>query len=129
MPTARPEVITCAQLAAWLSDTRPGFDASPIGVTANDRTHNPRSHPSQHSAAPLAQHGEIRTTGHPIDSILHDMQPAPRCAICGDAIGVYEPLLAIDRDSARPASLAREPDLGDLARSSYTATAPPPNGR
>jgi hypothetical protein len=33
--------------------------------------------------------------------------------ICGDAIGVCEPLVVIDSESARPASPAREPDLGD----------------
>ena len=34
-----------------------------------------------------------------------------RCSACGDALGVYEPLVAIRRGSARVSSLAREPDL------------------
>ena len=35
------------------------------------------------------------------------------CAICGEAIGVYERVLVIGEDSARATSLAREPHLGD----------------
>ena len=34
-----------------------------------------------------------------------------RCLACGDALGVYEPLVAISRGSARITSLAREPDV------------------
>lgn len=35
----------------------------------------------------------------------------PRCAICSDAIGVYEPALVIERGTTRRTSLAREPML------------------
>jgi hypothetical protein len=35
----------------------------------------------------------------------------PRCAVCNDAIGVYEPALVIECGSSRATSLAREPAL------------------
>ena len=34
------------------------------------------------------------------------------CPVCGDVIGVYEPLLVVGAGSARTSSLAREPLLG-----------------
>ena len=34
-----------------------------------------------------------------------------RCRHCGEVIGVYEPLIAVERGSARESSLAREPAL------------------
>jgi len=34
------------------------------------------------------------------------------CPVCNDVIGVYEPLLVVDAESARTSSLAREPPLG-----------------
>jgi hypothetical protein len=34
------------------------------------------------------------------------------CPLCGDVIGVYEPLLVIGQGAARRSSLAREPLLG-----------------
>jgi len=34
------------------------------------------------------------------------------CAVCGDVIGVYEPLIAVDAGSVRRTSLAIEPTLG-----------------
>ena len=36
---------------------------------------------------------------------------APRCALCNDAIGVYEPALVIENGRTRRTSLAREPLL------------------
>jgi hypothetical protein len=39
------------------------------------------------------------------------MEDLLRCPACGDALGVYEPLVAISRGSARITSLAREPDV------------------
>ena len=35
------------------------------------------------------------------------------CCVCGDVIGVYEPLLVVGSGSVRTSSLAREPLLGD----------------
>lgn len=43
------------------------------------------------------------------------MLEAPTCSACGDALGVYEPLVAIDRGSARITSLAREPEAESVA--------------
>ena len=40
------------------------------------------------------------------------MQPPVRCLLCGDAIGVFEPLLVVGPRSGRTTSLAREPLLG-----------------
>jgi hypothetical protein len=37
------------------------------------------------------------------------------CPVCGDAIGVYEPVLVIDGGWARTSSLLREPLLGSGA--------------
>ena len=34
------------------------------------------------------------------------------CSVCGDVIGVYEPLVAVAVGSVRTSSLAREPALG-----------------
>jgi hypothetical protein len=34
-----------------------------------------------------------------------------RCARCGDAIGIYEPLIVVAADGTRQASCAAEPDL------------------
>lgn len=34
------------------------------------------------------------------------------CAVCGDVIGVYEPLVVVAAESMRTTSLAREPVLG-----------------
>jgi hypothetical protein len=34
------------------------------------------------------------------------------CSVCGDVIGVYEPLMAVAAESVRTSSLAREPALG-----------------
>jgi len=34
------------------------------------------------------------------------------CPVCGDVIGVYEPLIALEGGSARRTSLALEPMLG-----------------
>jgi hypothetical protein len=38
------------------------------------------------------------------------MEELLRCSACGDALGVYEPLVAINRGAGRITSLAREPD-------------------
>jgi hypothetical protein len=46
-------------------------------------------------------------------SILDSVQGALCCQICGDVLGVYEPLLVIEGASSRTSSLAREPSLGD----------------
>lgn len=43
------------------------------------------------------------------------MKDLLRCPACGDALGVYEPLVAISRGSARVTSFAREPDLDSAA--------------
>ena len=45
--------------------------------------------------------------------ILRLMDSVSRCVSCGDVIGVYEPVVAIDRECARRTSFAREPDLGE----------------
>jgi hypothetical protein len=34
------------------------------------------------------------------------------CALCGDVIGVYEPLLVVGRGTMRTSSVAREPLVG-----------------
>lgn len=34
------------------------------------------------------------------------------CPVCGDVIGVYEPLVVVAAESMRTTSLAREPALG-----------------
>jgi hypothetical protein len=39
------------------------------------------------------------------------MNGALLCAVCGDVIGVYEPIVVIDRGIARDTSLAKEPLL------------------
>jgi hypothetical protein len=41
------------------------------------------------------------------------MRDFPLCAICGAAIGVYEPIVVIDAEVLRQSSLAKESDLGD----------------
>jgi hypothetical protein len=38
-----------------------------------------------------------------------------RCSLCGEAIGVYEPLIAIERGRARQSSCAAEPEIGRAA--------------
>ncbi len=43
------------------------------------------------------------------------MEEVHRCPACGDALGVYEPLIAISGGRARITSLAREPDAGTVA--------------
>ena len=40
----------------------------------------------------------------------------PRCTVCNDAIGVYEPALVIERGSVRRTSLAREPALSGRSK-------------
>lgn len=35
-----------------------------------------------------------------------------RCPACGDALGIYEPVVAISQGRGRVTSLAREPDVG-----------------
>jgi hypothetical protein len=44
-------------------------------------------------------------------SLVSGCEPAPRCAICDDLIGVYEPALVIEDGLVRRTSLAREPLL------------------
>lgn len=34
------------------------------------------------------------------------------CPMCGDVVGVYEPVLVVTTGFARMSSIAREPDLG-----------------
>jgi hypothetical protein len=34
-----------------------------------------------------------------------------RCGVCGEVVGVYEPLIVLAGDAPRLTSLAREPDL------------------
>jgi len=36
---------------------------------------------------------------------------APKCAVCGAVIGVYEPVLVVDEGALRQTSLAAEPHL------------------
>jgi hypothetical protein len=43
--------------------------------------------------------------------VIPGMQDWLRCSACGDALGVYEPLVAISRGSGRITSLAREPNV------------------
>ncbi len=38
-------------------------------------------------------------------------RPYAICALCGDRIGVYEPMIAVEDGAARRTSLLREPDL------------------
>lgn len=42
-----------------------------------------------------------------------------RCQSCGETIGVYEPLVAYDGNSARTTSRAAEPDLRASAGAYY----------
>jgi hypothetical protein len=35
------------------------------------------------------------------------------CLYCGDAIGIQEPVVAVEHEGERETSLAREPDLAD----------------
>jgi hypothetical protein len=37
--------------------------------------------------------------------------PGPRCSCCGEPVGVYEPLVAIERGRARQTSRAAEPAI------------------
>jgi hypothetical protein len=39
------------------------------------------------------------------------MNPLPRCALCSDVIGLYEPLVVVDAGGTRQSSLAAEPHL------------------
>lgn len=43
------------------------------------------------------------------------MEELLRCCACGDALGVYEPLVVISRGAGRITSLAREPDAASDA--------------
>ena len=45
-------------------------------------------------------------------SAVSALDSTPRCALCNDAIGVYEPALVIENGRPRRTSLAREPLLG-----------------
>jgi hypothetical protein len=51
----------------------------------------------------------IHATGAP------DLRLRLRCSLCGEAIGVYEPLIAIERGRARQSSCAAEPEIGSAA--------------
>lgn len=44
---------------------------------------------------------------------------APRCAHCGDVIGVYEPMMIVEDGPARRTSLAAEPSLASRADRSF----------
>jgi len=48
----------------------------------------------------------------------------PRCAVCNDAVGVYEPALVIECGTARRTSLAREPMLPARAKLMHRSCAP-----
>ncbi len=41
------------------------------------------------------------------------MTRTPRCSVCGDVIGVYEPLIIVTTTGTRTTSLAKEPELID----------------
>jgi hypothetical protein len=43
----------------------------------------------------------------------------PRCEWCGDVIGVYDPLVHVDGQTARRTSRAVEPDVADLGGRIY----------
>lgn len=43
----------------------------------------------------------------------------PRCARCGDVIGVYDPLVHVAGETARGTSRAAEPDIATLAGRIY----------
>ena len=45
--------------------------------------------------------------------IIQAMESIPTCVVCGDVLGVYEPVLVLEEGTARPSSLAREPRLAD----------------
>jgi len=47
--------------------------------------------------------------------IVVAMEELLRCPACGDALGIYEPVVAITRGRGRVTSLAREPDAGAVA--------------
>jgi hypothetical protein len=42
-----------------------------------------------------------------------------RCRHCGEVIGVYEPLVAVEGESSRESSLAREPSLASAPTAHY----------
>ncbi len=54
---------------------------------------------------------------HPIQAA-----PAPRCELCGEVIGVYEPLIAIRDGQARETARSAEPEVADSASSCYHRT-------
>jgi hypothetical protein len=41
------------------------------------------------------------------------MNDRPVCNVCGDAVGMYEPVVALTADSMHRSALAREPQLAD----------------
>lgn len=43
----------------------------------------------------------------------------PRCTMCEDVIGVYEPLVHLDRELARHTSRAAEPGVTDASGQCY----------
>ena len=54
-------------------------------------------------------------TGAESHRIVVVMEELLRCPACGDALGIYEPLVAIAQGRGRITSLAREPDAGVVA--------------
>ena len=76
--------------------------------------------------------GKLLTTGRQARPNLTPMEAnsvavcdqVPRCAVCNDAIGVYEPALVIERGSVRRTSLAREPALSGGSKLIHHGCAP-----
>ena len=51
------------------------------------------------------------TTARMVPIVARTMQPCTFCPVCGDVIGVYEPLAVVRGESVRRTSLAMEPSL------------------
>ena len=59
--------------------------------------------------------GKLRMTASKAPRIVVAMEELLRCPACGDALGIYEPVVAITRGRGRVTSLAREPDAVAVA--------------
>jgi hypothetical protein len=55
----------------------------------------------------------MRAAAGAIDPVSVETSVVRLCAACGDRVGVYEPIVAVDPAGPRETSLAREPALID----------------